>query len=128
MSWENNLLGMRLEELTEDYMVVSDSKGKYKLEFVKYDGDCCGYSNITTELYIDESKKENPVITNFESNRSIDGDWLDVTLFGKYKPFAEAERLAVINFESSSESGFVYGATITVRCKALDITEEVTSW
>jgi hypothetical protein len=129
MSWENNLLGMRLEELTEDYMVVSDSKGKYKLEFIKYDGDCCGYSNIATKLYIDKSKKENPVITKVESNRlSDDGDWLDVTLFGHYKPFAEAEKLAVINFESSSGSGWAYGATITVRCKALNIEEDVTSW
>lgn len=130
MSWENKLLGMRLEELTEDYMVVSDSKGKYKLEFVKYDGDCCGYSDVETKLYLDETKKENPIITKIESNRiNGEGDFLDVTMFGCYKLYVEQEKkLAELNFASSSGSGWAYGAAITVRCKALNITEEVTSW
>jgi len=125
----NELVGFQLVDLNDESMIVRKGDQGYIIDFECDGGDCCGYAQIKNSLLIDESEiTRNPVITKVEnkSSRNNDFDYYEdnvlITLFGEYKPIAEIEARA------GSGSGWNYGAAVTVRCKPLEIDEEIVSW
>jgi hypothetical protein len=119
-----NLVGFQLISLDNEQMVVQKDSKVYSLNFMCDEGDCCGYSNIFNTLFIDTNDiKENPIITNIEySSTNDDYDTIKITLFGGMK------KLAQIEAEAGSGSGWCYGATVTVECQPLEMSETLVSW
>lgn len=119
----DELVGFELVEATCTHMTVAKDGRTYKIEFDEDGGDCCGCASITSTLVCKDGM--NPVITRVEYNRQNDGgefDSVQITFFGMSKA------LAVIDSESSSGSGWCYGACASVSCKALGLDEIITSW
>ena len=119
-----NLIGFQLVNLDDEQMIVQKDSKVYTLQFICEDGDCCGFSNVSNTLFIDTvNAKENPIITNIEyDSTNDDSDIVKITLFGEIK------KLAQIEAEAGSGSGWCYGATVTVECKPLEIDETLASW
>lgn len=127
MSIFNNLIGARLVSINDEGFSVRLNTGEMRhFEFEEDPGDCCGYSDVTTKLFIDpEDMATAPAITKVEdSGAEEDGDSevLTVVLFGLNRKLAE------INSLSSSGSGWCYGSTMTVRCRETGEEEIMTSW
>lgn len=124
----DNLIGAKLIDFDENgfKVLINDSYVK-TFEFDSEKGDCCSYNNILSNLLIDkEELKKNPVVTDvamykYCGNRDQCSSF-NITLFGEFKPIAE------IHAESSSGSGFRYGATVTCRCKETNEEEIITEW
>lgn len=121
-----DLVGYKLEKINDNNIIVSKDDKTYTLNFIEDSGDCCGYNELETELLIDENNK--PVITDvvYEDCSSDDG-WHDNNAL-KIIFFGGNKELAKISSLSSSGSGWCYGACVTVKCKELNINEELTSW
>ena len=118
-----DLVGFTLIDLNERGMVVEKDGHKFVLLFIEDEGDCCGYSEISTSLYMDGQC--NPVITDVQymsSNDFSDGDSMKITLFGLDRALAE------LNAFSYSGSGWEYGSSMSVMCKALEMDEILTQW
>lgn len=130
----DELVGARLVHIDDLGFTVIDTNNKMRhFEFDTDQGDCCGYADITTNLLIsEEDLGNNPIITEVLKTDSIkkmrpkylsdDNDELTITFIGEYKPIAE------INSESSSGSGWCYGACAWVTCKETGEKEVLTSW
>lgn len=122
----DKLIGARIVQLSEDEIVVRDKDGEtFDISFHTDDGDCCGYTDITKELFFEPNNKNNPIITNwdcFESEEEYGGCRVRMTLFGLKKPLAKYE------FECNSGSGWCYGATITAVCGLDNKEVEICSW
>lgn len=107
------LIGAQIVKLTEDQIIVrtSEDDDPISLDFYKDNIDC-GWASIRHELFYEEGNKENPVITNIEVEENENGcsERVVLTLFG------EAKTLAEYNFSCGSDSGWHYGAAITVVC------------
>lgn len=120
-----NLIGAQILTVGDDWIDVKLGDGVFKLEIISDDGDCCGYANFTTNLLYSENDARNPIITNVsleDDESDYDGSSSVVTFYGESKPLAKIESLA------GSGSGWNYGASVTLRCKALDIDENLASW
>lgn len=121
-----DLVGFELIDADDNGMIVAKDGKQYKLEFDECDGNCCGYALIKSTLLL--KKGMNPVITNVVYNYYDDDDdngernKVTITLFGMSKA------LATIESESGSGSGWCYGATASVECKALGLNEVITQW
>lgn len=123
----DKLIGAQVETLSEDEIVVSDKDGEtFDISFHTDDGACCGYTDITKELFFEPNNKNNPIITNwdwFESEEHEYGGYrVRLTLFGLKKPLAKYE------FECGSGSGWCYGATITAVCGLDNKEVEICRW
>ncbi len=120
------LKGYQLVSIDEEKIVVKKGDNSYILHIVEDEGDCCGFNEIQTDLFIcNEELKRNPIITDIEmvaEDRGGDGENCKVTFFGEYKPMAE------LNTYSSSGSGWCYGAAVTLICEALELDETLSSW
>lgn len=118
------LIGYKLVSIDDKEIIVKKDEKEYSIKFETDNGDCCGYNELETELLIEENSNDNPVITNIRmiDNLDSDGDSVEIIFYGKNK------ELAKINSLSSSGSGWQYGACVTVKCKELNINENITSW
>jgi hypothetical protein len=123
-----DLIGYQLVSINEHEIRVRKNNDIFTLEIVTDEGDCCGYNDITTELFISDAElSRNPVITNVTVEDISHGDYYDgenvkLTFFG------ECNAMATIDSESSSGSGWCYGAAVCIVCKPLEIDEILTSW
>jgi hypothetical protein len=129
------LIGMQLVNWNKENqtLTVRDGERLFDLQFDDSDeGDCCGFNNFFAELLVsDHDLSLNPVITHVEveeCERSFFGyrggeqDHVKVTFFGG------ANKLFYVDSESSSGSGWGYGACVTVKCSAIGLDECITSW
>lgn len=120
-----NLIGAQILKIDETSIEVKLREETYTLEIVSNDGDCCGYADFTTNLLYSEEDMRNPIITNVELKNKeggYDGDSSVITFYGENK------ELATIESEAGSGSGWNYGACVTLKCKALEIEEDLASW
>ncbi len=108
----DKLIGAQVVTLSKDEIVVKNKNGEtFDISFYTDDGDCCGYANITKELFFEPNDKNNPIITNWEWEEQESGSQTVIlTLYGLQKLLAEYE------FECGSGSGWCYGATIIAMC------------
>lgn len=123
------LVGMQLVKWYEgcNTLVLRDAnQQKYMLWFDDtHSGDCCGYNEVSAELYIsDEDLSANPIITRVEKVKDGTSCMNEVELIF----FGESKKLMSVSSTSGSESGYSYGACVTVHCKDLKIEEVVTKW
>ena len=120
-----DLVGYALVSICDTHIVVRKGDTEYILDIVDDPGDCCGYNEINTKLFVSETELGlNPIITNVGMNDdgSYDGDRCELTFFGGYKP------LAIVDAFSSSGSGWCYGACVTISCDALKLNETLSSY
>ena len=108
----DKLIGAQVVTLSKDEIVVRDKDGEtFNISFYTDDGDCCGYANITKELFFEPNNENNPIITDLKwDERECGWQTVILTLYGVNKLLAEYE------FECGSGSGWCYGATITAMC------------
>ena len=119
------LVGARL--VTADntgFEVVASNNKRYRFNFEEYEGDCCGYNKIKSCLFIDDEIEQNPIITKVRYTTDDDdySQKCEITFFGMSKPIYTAA------IESSSGSGYCYGATVRLTCKECSFDEILTSW
>lgn len=120
-----DLIGYQLLKIDNEQIIVSKDNKQYVLTIEADEGDCCGYNEIKTQLFIKDNSKNNPIITKVEIERfgrDYDGDEAKITFYGLNK------KLATIDSRSSSRSGWNYGACVTIVCKELNLKEEITSF
>lgn len=120
-----DLVGYQLISMTEEKIVVQKNGIAYTLMIVEDEGDCCGYNEITAQLYFDENNlTHNPVITNVKvtSKEVGDANEVEITFFGEVKVIAELTSM------SSSGSGWQYGACVSIVCKDIDLNETISEW
>ena len=118
------LIGAQILTVNEDSIEVKLGDEVFTLEIISDGGDCCGYADFTTNLLYSENDSRNPIITNvtLENGESDYEDSSVITFYG------ESNTLATIESEAGSGSGWHYGASVSLRCKALDIDEDLASW
>lgn len=119
------LIGARL--VTADdagFEVVASNDKRYRFNFESYEGDCCGYNTISSHLLIENESEQNPIITKVRHTTDEDNysQSCEITFFGISKPIYTAA------IESSSGSGWCYGATVKLTCKECNFDEILTSW
>jgi hypothetical protein len=120
-----DLVGYALVSICDTHIVVRKGDTEYTLNIDEDYGDCCGYNEINTKLFVSETELGlNPIITNVELDNTNEyyGDRCKLTFFGGYKP------LAIVDAFSSSGSGWCYGACVTISCDALKLNETLSSY
>lgn len=121
----SELIGGQILEMNDGGFVVRLKNGQIRtFIFMEDGGGCSGYNILNTELFYSKNSKDNPVITKIDYNRDDDNgeDKLTITFFGVYAP------LAIIESLSSSNSGWSYGASMSIFCKETKEEELLTSW
>ena len=119
------LVGARLVTADDTgFEVVASNDKRYRFNFESYEGDCCGYNTISSNLLIDDEIEQNPIITKVRHTTDEDNysQSCEITFFGISKPIYTAA------IESSSGSGWCYGATVKLTCKECNFDEILTSW
>lgn len=122
-----DLVGYQLVSINETEIVVKQNRKVFTLHIKEDEGDCCGYNDIETSLFIDkEDLTRNPVITKVEMSLEDNDDWdgqkCKITFFGESKPIAE------LNTHSSSGSGWCYGACVSLICDDIELNETLSAW
>lgn len=123
MKLEDKLIGSQLVGVSEDLIKVMKDGIVYNLELESYQGECCGSAEFDITFFDEEDIKNNPVITNVIHKRE-GNSWsenCELTFFGLNKEILN------ITAEATSGSGYMYGASVTIYCKSLDIEEEIVS-
>ena len=119
------LVGARLIAADDTgFEIVASNNKRYRFNFEEYEGDCCGYNTINSCLLIGDEIEQNPIITKVK-HTTIDDEYsqgCEITFFGMSKPIYTAA------IESSSGSGWCYGATVKLTCKEDSFDEILTSW
>lgn len=121
----SKLIGFQIVSISNTEIKVKNKCGEvFNISIEDDSGDCCGYNDIKTQLFYEEGSQRNPIITGVRQARDVVGDSqsCEVTFFGEHKAIAS------ISTFSSSGSGWYYGATVSVRCDALDIDDILSSW
>lgn len=118
------LVGSQLLNVTEGSITIEKDGKEFFLDLDKDYGGCCGYNEITTKCFYEPNSKRNPIITNV----SIDTDYNGHSQECSLTFFGEDKKLAEVNTLSSSGSGWGYGASVTLKCKDLDIDELLSEW
>lgn len=126
MTLAERLIGAQLISLNDNSIVIKKNDRIYNLIIDDSDeGDCCGYNNVETNLYIsNEEINRNPIITNVTTVRDEDScsEYCLITLFGESKLMAEISSI------SSSGSGWGYGACVEIKCLQTLESWIITSW
>lgn len=124
ISIEEALVGAQLINLTEEYIDVEKNGTRYRINIIEYEGDCCGYNEITTNLFIsDKNFKRNPIITKVTiEDENCGGNRVRLVFFG------EDNNLGVLDTYSYSGSGWCYGACVTLVCDELNIHTILSTW
>lgn len=122
----SQLIGCQLIDVNNEGFTVRGYHGYLKhYKFIDDPGDCCGYNEIEGKLLVETDQKRMPVITRVEQvvgNAEYDGQVCHITFFG------EDKKLAEINTESGSGSGWQYGACVTVKCVETEEEEVLSEW
>lgn len=119
------LVGAQLKSLGEDGFIVTKDNKDYRFKFKRNEGDCCGYTDLIARLLISNKElKNNPIITKVDVEEKDCGmsDLGTITFYGEYKPIAR------VKAETSSGSGWAYGATVSVVCKPAGVNEIISQW
>ena len=119
------LVGARLVAADDaGFEVVASNNKRYRFNFESYEGDCCGYNTISSHLLIEDESEQNPIITKVRHTTDEDNysQSCEITFFGISKPIYTAA------IESSSGSGWCYGATVKLTRKERNFDEILTSW
>ena len=119
----DKLVGAQVVRINESSIEVKLGDKIHVLEIVVDEGDCCGFANFMTLFYAEENER-NPIITNIEVESGGD-DYREVIVVTFY---GENRKIASIEAEAGSESGYSYGACVTLKCKTLDIDETLVKW
>lgn len=116
----NRLIGAQIVTLSKDEIVVRNKDGEmFNISFYADNGDCCGYANITKQLFFEPNNENNPIITDLKwDERRYGSQTVILTLYGVNRLLAEYE------FECGSGSGWCYGAAITAMCTLEDEIKE----
>lgn len=119
-----DLIGYQLVDLNKKEIIVQKNGKRFSIEIDDDFGDCCGYNIIRTHLYISSKVKRNPIITDISKENDDNGasEKCCITFFGEEKTLAE------LYTESSSGSGWCYGAAVTLKCEDLKINEVLSEW
>lgn len=119
-----DLIGYQLIDLNKNEIIVQKNGRRFSIEIEDDEGNCCGYNIIKTHLYVSGDVKRNPIITDIYKDNEDTGysDKCCITFFG------EEKTLAKLYTESSSGSGWCYGAAVTLKCKDLKINEVLSKW
>ena len=120
----DKLVGAQVVRATESSIEVKLGDKIHVLEIVADEGDCCGFANFDTTVFYAEGDERNPIITNIEVESDRD-DYRETAIITFY---GENRKIASIEAEAGSESGYSYGACVTLRCKTLDIDETLVKW
>lgn len=115
-----DLVGYQLIDLTDRHIVIGKDNKQYKIEIIDNYGGCCGYNEITTNFKIEKCSKENPIITRVDFK--TDGSSCEISFYGQHK------QIGILSAESSSGSGWCYGANVTLKCKELHLKEVISQW
>ena len=116
----DKLVGAQLVSLDSGKMTVTKHGKQYLIYFSEDQGDCCGFAILDAKLFIsDENQTHNPIITNVEvkAENSYGSSMHNITFFGGDKKLAE------INTDTGSGSGWDYGACVIISCERLGINE-----
>lgn len=119
------LIGARLATADDTgFEVIASNDKRYRFNFESYEDDWCGYNTIKSCLFIDDEIEQNPIITKVRHTTDEDNysQSCEITFFGISKPIYTAA------IESSSGSGWCYGATVKLTCKECNFDEILTSW
>ena len=120
------LIGWQLVSIDDENIVLTKGGKTITLTLSGDCGDCCGYYEISTKLLIDvNDTRRNPIITKvqlIEEEGEYDGSVVKLVLFG------EENRIAEIDTEAGSGSGWCYGACVTLTCEALNLNETLAQW
>lgn len=122
-----SLIGWQLVDLNDETLTV---RNPHNGEVRHYDfdldqGDCCGYAELYSQLFISEDEQaRNPIITKVEEEFNNDGysETLSVVFFG------EVKKMATIEAEASSGSGWSYGASVCVKLRGTDEEKIAVEW
>ena len=120
----NKLVGAQVVRINGSSIEVKLGDKIHVLEIVVDEGDCCGFANFDMTLFYEEENKRNPIITNIEMKYD-NNDYKETAIITFY---GENKKIASIEAEAGSESGYSYGACVTLRCKTLDIDETLVKW
>ena len=116
------LIRFQLIKMTKRSITVAKDGKTFTLYLNEYEGEYCSYTEIENTLYIDENDK--PVITNIE----YDKDDCELCATAKITFFGLDKTIATIEAEAGSESGYGYGAYVTLECDTLDFFETLAEW
>lgn len=123
-----DLIGFQLVGINGSEIKLKKGDKTFTLSIIdscEEDQTCCEYNDIEANLFI--SKEElgrNPIITDITIEKSEYewGETCKVVFFGEEKNIAE------LTTNSSSVSGWYYGACASVKCKELDLNEVLSQW
>lgn len=123
----NKIIGAQLVRLDEKGFEVKKDDNLYHFDFIETEGDCCGYNDISTQLFISEEElARNPAIMKYEiiedDGVHEEGSYFRLIFFGEVKKMAEVETY------SSSGSGWSYGAAVSCLCRETNEEEILSSW
>jgi len=119
------LVGARLVELSQDYMLVQKDGVEIRFDFVTDGVECCGFANIETTLLTDDIKEMPAIVKlNFEDSKDerFGGRFCTVNLIGASK------QLGRISAEAGSASGWEYGAFASVKCAVKNFEHILAEW
>ena len=120
-----DLIGFQLVEINDSEIKLKKGDKTFTLSIVEDYGDCCGYNDIETNLFISkEELNRNPVITDITIEKS-ETEWCETC---KVVFFGEEKNIAKLETNSGSGSGWCYGACAWVKCKELDLDEVLSQW
>lgn len=120
-----DLIGFQLVGINDSEIKLKKDDKTFTLSIVEDKGDCCGYNDIETNLFISEKElNRNPVITDITIEKSESG-WYETC---KVVFFGEEKHIAELKADSGSGSGWHYGACASVKCKELDLDEVLSQW
>lgn len=118
------LIGYKLIAIHKDMIEVSKDGISHYIHITRDEGDCCGYNELNTELYLNENCY--PIITNVSCEKKVndyhDSETCTITFYGL------DNKLASIESTSGSGSGWNYGACVTIKCDALELDEILSEW
>lgn len=117
------LIGYKLIAIHNDMIEVSKDGISHYIHITRDEGDCCGYNELKTELYL--SQNCYPIITNVSCEKKVepfDSETCKITFYGL------DNKLASIESTSGSGSGYAYGACVTIKCDALELDEILSEW
>ena len=118
------LIGYKLIAIHKDMIEVSKDGISHFIHIKQDEGDCCGYNELNTELYL--SSNCYPIITNVSCEKKVNDDYgyetCKITFYGL------DNKLASIESTSGSGSGWNYGACVTIECDSLELKDILSSW
>lgn len=122
----DKIVGAQLVRLDEKGFEVKKGNSLYHFDFIEDEGDCCGYNDINTQLFISEEElARNPAIVKYEIVE--DDDFEEGSLF-RLVFFGEVKKMAEVETYSSSGSGWSYGAAVSCLCRETNEEMILSSW